>query len=266
MDKFQDYMFYLLPAVLKRNRSFNQFYIFCVVTGQLFDDIKQKMFRFREESMIDTCSNSMLEIAGQDRDMIRMKGESFENYRKRLKMKALIAAMAGTKQGILYALESMGYEKCTITPLYQMDASRWAEINIDFYVPSVDDTNEIDFDCIVESVMQTKKASTLPHYIFHYPVIITEREDIEGRTVHRFSSNFFDNVLYLDGSWVLDGSKYLGGFFNNLDGRLVTRAGLYTEETLSEKLTIKNDLWYLDGSVLLDGSRKLDAYIMEVGL
>lgn len=266
MDKFRDYMFYLLPAVLKKNKSLNQFYIFCGVTGQLFDDLKIKMFRLREESMLDTCSDSMLEIAGQDRGMIRMKGESIDNFRKRLKMKAQIAAMAGTKQGILYALKSMGYENCVITPLYESDPSRWAEINIDFYVESVDDPNEIDFKCIVESVMQTKKASTLPHYIFHYPSWIKVKEDIGSRTVHRFTSKFFSNVLYLDGSWLLDGSKCLGGFFDNVNSRSIMRTEVKTEEIISGKLTIRNDLWYLDGTVLLDGTRKLDAFIKEESL
>lgn len=263
MDKFRDYMFYLLPAVLKKNNSLNQFYIFCAVTGQLFDDLKIKMFRLREESMLDTCSDSMLEIAGQDRGMIRMKGESIDNFRKRLKMKAQIASMAGTKQGILYALKSMGYENCVITPLYETDPSRWAEINIDFYVESVDDPNEIDFKCIVDSVMNTKKASTLPHYIFHYPAALTEKESVSVITTHRFTSNFFSNVLYLDGSWILDGSKNLGGSFNNLNGCMTIRNSIRSEETFSGKMTIEHDLWYLDGSILLDGSRNLDAYIKE---
>ena len=60
MDKFRDYMFYLLPAVLKRNKRLNQFYIFFTVTGQLFDELKLKMFQLRQESMLDTCSNSMI--------------------------------------------------------------------------------------------------------------------------------------------------------------------------------------------------------------
>lgn len=266
MDKFRDYMFYLLPAVLKKNKSLNQFYIFCAVTGQLFDDLKIKMFRLREESMLDTCSDSMLEIAGQDRGMIRMKGESIDNFRKRLKMKAQIAAMAGTKQGILYALKSMGYDNCVITPLYESDPSRWAEINIDFYVESVDDPNEIDFKCIVDSVMNTKKASTLPHYIFHYPSWIKTDEEVRSCTIHRFTSKFFSNVLYLDGSWLLDGSNNLEGSFDNLKGRSIIQSEIKTEETLSGKVIIENDLWYLDGSFILDGTRKLDAFIKEENL
>lgn len=263
MDKFRDYMFYLLPAVLKRNKRLNQFYIFFTVTGQLFDELKLKMFQLRQESMLDTCSNSMLEIAGQDRGMVQMKGETFENFRKRLKMKAQIAAMAGTKQGILYALQSMGYEDCSITPLYEVDASRWAEINIDFYVPSIDDTNEIDFKCIVDGVMQTKKASTLPHYIFHYPASIKIPENVHIKTTHRFRSEFFSNILYLDGTWLLDGSKKLGDFFDNLNSRVTLKSRIYTTEKFLGKLTIKNDFWVLNGSILLDGSKKLDAYIKE---
>lgn len=264
MDKFADYIWYLLPGVLKKNKSINQLYIFCKVTGKIFDDIKAMLFRLRKETMLETCSDCILEVFGQDRDMYQMKGETYIQYRQRLKMKAQIAEMAGLLQGILYALQAVGYGNCTIYPLYKDDPDRWAEINIDFWVSSVDDQNEIDFACIVNEVMHTKKASTLPHYIFHYPILIQNREDIENcRTVHRFTSNFFENVLYLDGSWVLDGTKILGGSFDNLDARNIIRTEAELTEKISSKMTIKNDLWYLDGEVLLDGSRKLDAYIKE---
>lgn len=267
MDNFADYIWYLLPAVLKKNKSINQLYIFCKVIGSVFDDIKSMIFRLRKETMLETCSDCMLEIFGQDRNMFQMKGETYNQYRQRLKMKAQIAEMAGRLLGILYALKSVGYDNCVITPLYLEDASRWSEINIDFYVESVDDSNDIDFKCIVDCVMHTKKASTLPHYIFHYPTQIQLQEDIYlSRVINRFTYNFFRDVLYLDGTWLLDGSRKFNKGFAAVEVATTNRATVQITEEFSEKVTIKYDLWYLDGTVFLDGSRLLDAYIKEEGL
>ena len=57
MDKFADYIWYLLPGVLKKNKRINQLYIFCKVAGNIFDDIKAMLFRLRQETMLETCSD-----------------------------------------------------------------------------------------------------------------------------------------------------------------------------------------------------------------
>ena len=107
--------------------------------------LKDAALRLRKESLIETCSNCMLEVAGQDRDMVQLKARLMMHTPKRLQMKAKIAEMAGTRQGLLYALDALGYSNCTIEPLYITDASRWAEININFLTGSVDEDRTIDF-------------------------------------------------------------------------------------------------------------------------
>lgn len=265
MDEFGEYIQYLLPAVLKRKKQTNQLLVFCRMLGFVFDDIKTALFRLREESMLETCSDCMLEVAGQDRDMNQMKGEAYPAYRKRIMMKAQIAEMAGTMKGIQYALKSVGYDNCSIEPLWKTDPDRWAEISINFFTASVDEENTIDFSCIVEEVMKVKQAGTLPHYVFYYPAVIEIEERTEAKVINRFTSNFFEGMLYLDGTWRLDGSRLLNNEFDIPAGTINRFVSEIQEETESGCIT-KHNLWYLDGSVLLDGSRLLDAYIIEEGL
>lgn len=266
MDNFSEYIQYLLPAVLKRNKSKNQLLIFCRMMGLVFDDIKDAVLRLRKESLIETCSNCMLEIAGQDRDMVQLKGETYEAYRKRLQMKAQIAEMAGTQQGLLYALDALGYSNCTIEPLYLKDADRWAEININFWTESVDEDRTIDFRCIVSEVMKVKRASTLPHYIFYYPAVNENEETTDLKVIVHLTSYFFANGLYLDGSWYLDGSQKLGSMMNNVAAQSVNRFMSESTETVESNVVIAHDLWLLNGAVTMDGSRMVDAWMREEAL
>ena len=266
-EKFWEYMCYLMPAVLKQNKHINQFRIFFMVVGRLFDDLKQATFRLRREASLDTCSDCMLEIAGQDRDMMQLKGESYEAYRKRLKMKVQVAAMSGTLKGLLYAIESVGYDNCMIEPVWKTDPNRWAEININFLTASVDEDITIDFRCIVSEVMKVKRASTLPHYIFHYPTAVESTETPETvRVINRFREMFFSGALYFDGTWLLDGSVLLDAEIRNINVRFRNRYLIETAEDIETKMVIMKDLWYLNGEVMLDGSRILDAERMEVEL
>ena len=266
LDNFNEYIQYLLPAVLKRNKSKNQLLIFCRMMGDTFDDIKDAALRLRKESLIETCSNCMLEVAGQDRDMVQLKGETYDAYRKRLQMKAKIAEMAGTRQGLLYALDALGYSNCTIEPLYMTDTSRWAEININFLTGSVDEDRTIDFKCIVAEVMKVKRASTLPHYIFYYPAVNENEENADLKVIVHLTSYFFANGLYLDGTWNLDGTQVLDSKMNNVAAQSTNRFITENAEDIEGSVIVSHDLWFLDGTVPMDGSRMVDAWIREEAL
>ena len=121
----------------------------------------------------------MLDIIGQDRKMTRLQGEPVEAWRKRLQMKAIIAELAGSEKGILLALESVGYNYAYIDPLWKVDPERWAEINVVFQ-KDIDEEEYIDFQSIKQAVMETKQASTFPHFIFHYTTGIQIMETCQG--------------------------------------------------------------------------------------
>lgn len=123
-----DYMYALLIAPMKKvKKESNQFYIFFKVIGRLFDGIIADIFRVQEEGNIATASQAMLPVHGQDRSMARLEGEPWEVYRTRLMMKGIVAAQAGTAEGIISLVKSLGYETVYIEPLYLTDPARWAE-------------------------------------------------------------------------------------------------------------------------------------------
>lgn len=156
-EKFGDYMFSLLFAPLKRvKRSANQLYIFFKVVGRHFDDVKATFFRVREESNVISCSEIMLPIHGEDRDMPRLEGEDWEGYRTRLSMKGLIAEKAGTSAGIRYLAKSLKYDDVEIG-LYQ-DPSRWAEVKIRFISKRAEIENK---DILLTELNKIKPARTL---------------------------------------------------------------------------------------------------------
>lgn len=164
---FGEYMFYLLTTPLKKSKSVNQFRIFFRVMGLLFDDTKQDIFRVRRESNIATASKAMLQVHGDDRNMVRLKGEETEYFRHRLLMKAIVAQMAGTRQGILYALQALGYAGCDVSPVYVDDPERWAEFYVHLNV-DLDTEPKLELPVIMEEVRKVKEASAKPVYLLHY--------------------------------------------------------------------------------------------------
>lgn len=162
-EKFSDYMYYLLFGPLKKViKKGNQFYIFFKVIGKLFDRTKQDIFRVREESMIISASELMLDEHGRERDMPRLKGEDIESYRMRLLMKNVIAEQAGTKNGILTALKALGYDKSYIEPYYIHDPDRWAEFLV--YLSSSAPIGVNDIAILDNEVMKVKPARSKPNY------------------------------------------------------------------------------------------------------
>jgi hypothetical protein len=125
---FGDYMFQLLIAPFKRGkRAVNQFYIFFKVIGRIFDSMKAGAFRLRDEVNIASASHAMLASHGQDRGMVRFEGEDPELYRNRLLMKGIVSEQAGTAQGIVSLIQSMGYETVYIEPYFLTESARWSE-------------------------------------------------------------------------------------------------------------------------------------------
>ena len=164
---FGEYMFYLLTAPLKKHKSTNQFRIFFKVMGGLFDDTKQDIFRIRRECSIVTAARSMLQVHGDERDMVRLKGEEIEYFRRRLLMKAVVAEKAGTEEGILYALQALGYKNCYITPVWETDPERWAEFYLHLDI-DLDTEPRLDLKVFIEEVRKVKEASAKPNYMLHY--------------------------------------------------------------------------------------------------
>ena len=85
MEKFADFMYYLLTSPFKRiKKSQNQWYMLFQVLGSYMDHAGEILFEAREQTMLATCDASMLQSHADDRSIVRYPGESDENYRKRI--------------------------------------------------------------------------------------------------------------------------------------------------------------------------------------
>lgn len=244
-EKFQDYMYYLLVGPLKKvSKTKNQFYILFKVFGKLFDQTKQDIFRVREESMIVSASEKMLEEHGRDRAMKRLKGESVENYRTRLSMKNIIAEQAGTYEGMLLALKALGYEQSKIEPFYIHDPSRWAEFTV--YLSSKQQSGINDITIIDKEIMKVKPSSGLPSYG------IEEISHVEIRS--NFESGFSKYPLcnrVLCGVWPYNNNNIGNLYKTTLKHESIQREGnfdypLTGELAASEKLYQEIDFIQLD--------------------
>lgn len=162
-DTFGEYMSSLLFGPLKRGkRAVNQFRIFFRVIGRIFDGMKEDAFRVRLEASIATASPIMLPVHGQDREMPRLEGETVEAYRARLSMKGLISEWGGTRQGILYALAALGYERSYIEPFSLQDPDRWAEFIV--FLSGTKQSGVNNIEVIDAEVRKVKEGSSKPAY------------------------------------------------------------------------------------------------------
>lgn len=209
-EKFGDYMFSLLFTPLRKvKQSANQFYIFCKVVGKLFDDCKNDIFTVRAESMVISASESMLPEHGKDRTMVRLLNEDVETYRIRLCMKAIVSQMAGTNQGVLLAVKSLGYTDSSVVPYRTIDPDRWAEFIVMINI-GIDQEN-VEYSTLRNEVRAVKEAIAKDNY--HFTLNSDTRGIGEETTVMtvacQTSISFWTGKRLLDGSSLLDGSVSL---------------------------------------------------------
>ncbi|WP_018750719.1 hypothetical protein [Paenibacillus sanguinis] len=259
-EKFVDYMYYLLFGPLKKViKKNNQFYIFFKVISKLFDQTKQDIFRVREESMIISASERILEEHGRERDMPRLKGEDIESYRMRLLMKNVIAEQAGTKNGILTALKALGYDQSYIEPYYLYDPDRWAEFII--YLGSKTPPGVNSLSVINAEVMKIKPARSKPNYGIRFD--FHNKSQLDTLLRLRTRVNFFGGYpWYLDGVQLLNGHPSLSGWAGNrprFNNQMVIRSKNRNEASQDAVIRQRHNYWVLDGSVPLDGSRLLSS-------
>lgn len=206
-------MFDLLFAPLKQGKqAVNQFFIFFKVIGREFDDVKEILFRVRDEANVVSASPPMLAVHGQDRDMPRLSGEDDETYRMRLAMKGLISEWGGTKKGILYALAALGYRDCTIEPLVFTDPDRWAEFLVSICT-GLDDTGP-DTGLVRKVVRDVKQASSKDSYLLEFMAgqHIKMASSAQVTFLLRFYPLARHPYQFLDSTWPLDGDSMLSGY------------------------------------------------------
>lgn len=257
MDSYKEYMYYLLISPLKKvKKAANQFYILFKVLGGYADNAMNMLFKARQQSMIAKADDCFLSEHGKDRKMHKYEGETYENYRKRLMLKAEIAMQAGSNYSIILTLISLGIEKPIVIPTYKRDSERWAEFDIKIDELYMD---IIDLYIIMKEIRKIKQASSKPNYgyILHSDNGVLCETDIRLRI--RMGVNELGD-RYLDGTWYLDGEYLLGESPKTLrECKMTIRTLINNIVTATVHMTIKNHYWTLDGSYNLVGEKLLNS-------
>lgn len=257
---FGEYLFSLLFAPLKKGeRAVNQFFIFSRVVGREFDEIKAAAFRVRDEANLASASPAMLSVHGLDRELPRLAGESDEDYRLRLMMKAVIAGKAGTTEGIRLAVVALGYPAAEVIPRYLDDPDRWAEavVRTEF----ARDTSLPKRRLIISEANKVKPASA-KLILNSYEVSRTGIRIESGVTclvVRTQHSGYLSNPVRFDGSACFDGARTFYQEAAMQSGIHSVRFTFSVDNPLIASAHLTADRrWTLDGSYSFSGNKKFN--------
>lgn len=269
IENFIEYMWYLFTTPLKKlKKSQNRWYVFCRVFGTRFDKAKEDILRARDEGMVATCNQEMLQVHGADRRLTRYEGEHPENFRSRIAMYEKICKLGGTNEGVLLAVRTLGYNSVEIVraneligyKYYPLDGSwlidgnrklesdiaensRWAE----FYIIIAMDAGEghpISFEIMQKTVRKWKEVGAKDNYLFQYNAKSTGANSVRIREVL-----YRKCLYYLEQTRYCTGHKYF--FATNFSKQY---KGMWREQ---------HNLIFLDGTWNLDGSQIIDAWQEE---
>lgn len=267
MEKFADFMYYLLTSPFKRiKKSQNQWYILFQVLGSYMDHAGEILFEAREQTMLATCDASMLQSHADDRSIVRYPGESDENYRKRIANYTEVCRLGGTNQGMILAVRKLGFDDAEIKTAVELTgvADRWAE----FYVivhQDIDKEYPIGFDILKSEVRKVKYVTAKDNYRYLFLIkIITPTAELKLKSKSVIKIDNY-NYLRLDGTWSLDGSQTLDASYRKFLVKQRSRIQFTTStgRVGSINRVVTHNDWCLDGTYLLDGTKEMDAYRFE---
>ena len=262
-EKFSDYMFNLVHYPLKVLKEKSKIYILFKVVGLQYDDIKNKVLEVCRQTNINTATDIYLDKLAIDRNMFRYENEEDSQLRKRLIAKVDIMKKSGTKQGIILALNSLGYN-AEIEPCYLYDKDRWAE----FYIVIIEDIDNsyYKFDIIKKTVMEVKQASSKPNYAYKFIVNNYITEKFTYKLDLLFTINFWGVVykkIYYNGQIKYDGSYDYGNYLlSNLPEVNLKKVDLkiYFKNEIKNNVNVETIANYK-----YDSTYKYDGYISYIG-
>ena len=233
-EKFCDYMYYLLTAPFKRiKKTANQWYILFKVLGNRMDDAMESLYRAQEQTMLATCDPVMLQVHADERKLKKYTGEDDENFRRRIANHAEVMRLGGSNEGVILAVKMLGYDnpqivmanvytgRCVIDEDGSMKVvdetkeDRWAE----FYVlvnMNVDDRHPISTQILKKEVRKQKYIGAKDNYCFTYSCSVEHEFRSDIKAEHRMMLMFW-NYFTMDGSWVMDGSKTLDAYSEDVE-------------------------------------------------
>ncbi len=202
-QKFADYIYYLLPSPFKRlKKSVNQWYIFCKVIGQWFDEVKNDLLKAVDETTIATCSDELLIYYGEDRNLTQYKNEGNEEFRSRIAMTDEMEYLGGTMEGVLLAAKTTGLQNVEYYWLPEVtgDYSRWAEFYL-FVYDSLDNGKlNVDFNVLRKNVRNVKCSEAKDNYRYICSAECVLEHKSEADLVVEQDICFFDGSYSFDGT------------------------------------------------------------------
>ena len=290
--KFADFIWYLLPTPFKLVRkTVNQWYIFFRVIGGWYDEVKADLLRARDETTIATCSDEMLRYHGADRGLVQYEGETYDNFRGRIAMFDELERIGGSREAIILALNSLGFEDVEHDwlPKVTGEADRWSEFMVTIN-EDLGTARPSSLANVIREVRDKKESESLDHYRKRYLARTRTNFREEAFYESLMWSVFWENTRRLDGTHLLDGSHLLRGAIGNVSaltdclissgfrvviwtdagmGYLVTTELSSTADAGTETL-MWSAFWEntrrLDGTHLLDGSHLLRGTIGNVDM
>ncbi len=261
LKDFAEYFYYLLTAPFKRvKKEANQWYILCRVMGEKYDEAKEALLRARDETMVATCSQAMLQEHGRDRGIARHDGEDLENYRKRIALYERICRLGGTNEGVELSVKALGYENVSIRRAKELygDAGRWAEFVVILEMEA-DGRHPVAFGILKETVRKWKEAGAKDNYRIQYDATVQETHRCGASASYWRIIAYFSYPM-LDGAWKLDGGVTLSGNRNRYPVRMDCRCAVRNAHICKAARHGKYDPFFLDGAWKLDGGKNLDAF------
>lgn len=179
MMNFHEYMWSLAHEPFKKSKNPNNDISKLLHTfGEVLEDVKNNIFLIRRQALIKTSQGKALDGHGGSK-FPRYSEEYDEQYRNRLLNRKEQARKAGTVEGMLLALQSLGYINAEINPFYTLDPERWAEFYIMIDKLLLNKLN--NFEAINQEIMKTKTSSSYPNYAFtYYDKLIFRTSNIWG--------------------------------------------------------------------------------------
>ena len=166
-QRFRDYLYYLLPAPFKKVRQeINQWYIFLQVIGDEYDKMQKELYQALDQTSVATCSEMMLQYYAQDRGMYRYPEESTDNFRSRIAMYDELEALGGTKEAILLAAKTLGYEEAEHIWYPDMGyKDKWSQFLLRLKLKDGKE-HPVNFDVLKKEIRRVKESTSLDNYCF----------------------------------------------------------------------------------------------------
>ncbi len=107
--RLADYLWYLLPAFMKRtNRAESLNAAWCETWGEVLDEVRETLESVPRQAHVDTADSPYLEKLGKEKQTLRRAGEELEDYRERVAGALVRKQRQGTIPGLIADLDDLG--------------------------------------------------------------------------------------------------------------------------------------------------------------